>query len=244
MNRNAALSLCITCTVYIMCTVSAPLYAADCVPPKITVRGQAEIQVPADSARFNAAVVTTNRDATEALDENNRRVEQVIDALEQAGIEDTQIETGRFNLLPVFAPRPPRAEPGWQPEIVGFTVRNQVLVRTRHPTALGELITAANNAGANAIDNLTFDLHDPTPYRGQAITEATRNALADAKVAADAAHVKLGGIVAIDVERAPSVRPIQATALMSMAAERTPVPVQPGQVSVHAFVTVTLEIAP
>lgn len=30
----------------------------------------------------------------------------------------------------------------------------------------------------------------------------------------------------------------------NMAAERTAVPVQPGQVSVHAFVTVTLEIAP
>ena len=169
MNRNAALSLCIMCTVYIMCTVSAPLYAADGVRPKITVRGQAEIQVPADSARFNAAVVTTNRDATEALDENNRRVEQVIDALEQAGIEDTQIETGRFNLLPVFAPRPPRAEPGWQPEIVGFTVRNQVLVRTRHPTALGELITAAKQFDAEDeelsplqefLDNAALDAGD------------------------------------------------------------------------------------
>ncbi len=149
----------------VVCLASSPLTAADDAPPSITVTGQAEIRVDADSASFNAAVVTTNKDPSEALDENNRRVQRVLAALRQTGDQDTKIESGRFSMHPAFAPRPLRAEPGWQPEIVGFTVRNQVRVTTRNLPTLGELITSANEGGANAIDTLTFDLHDPTPYR-------------------------------------------------------------------------------
>jgi uncharacterized protein YggE len=232
--------LCRLCLALAVALGAGPSLADDA-PPTITARGVGEIQVPADVARFNAAVVTTDKDANVALDENNRRLKVVLDALRAKGIDETEIETGRFSVHPVFTPRPPRVEPDWQPEIVGFMVRNQVQVRTRNLAALGDLITAATSSGANSIDNLTFDLRDPTPARAQAIEEATSNALADARTAADAANVKLGPIARIDVQ-APNVRPLQEFSIS--AAQRAPVPVQPGLVGVQASVTVSVEIEP
>ena len=42
--------------------------------PKLTVRGEAELNKPADQLQIRAGVVTENREAAEALDENNSRM--------------------------------------------------------------------------------------------------------------------------------------------------------------------------
>lgn len=232
------------------CLLAAPLACAENAPPTITAGGQAEIRVDADSARFNATVVTTAKEVSQALEENNQRVQRVLAALKdvrgtKAGA-DTRIESGRFSVRPVFTQRPPRPDPDWQPDIVGYSVRNQVRVWTRTLNHLGALIGAANAAGANAIDGLTFELEDPSEYRTRAIKEATRRALADAGAAAEAAKVKLAKIERIEVQPEPRVRPLRMNAALSRGVEigGAAVPVEPGEVSVHASVLVTMEIEP
>jgi len=214
--------------------------------PKLSVRGEAELKKPADELRMSMGVVNEAPEATTALGENSTRMRDVIAAIEKIGLTENEYETGRFRIRPVYSRRPPRVEPGWQPKIVGFEVTNTVTIRTRKLELAGPLIEAGNKAGANSVEVRGFGLADPRRYRGEAIAEATKNAITDARALAEAASLRLVRIVAINLDHTP-VRAQEMTfaaqGRAAMADSAAP-PISPGDVTVRAGVTIVYEIAP
>ncbi len=215
--------------------------------PKLTVRGEAELDKPADELQIRIGVVTENREAAEALDENSSRMLDVVEALKHAGLEKNEYETGRFQVRPNYSRRPRQAGPDWKPQIIGYEVVNDILVKTGKLDMAGELIEQANKAGANTIDVLGFTLSDPRKHRAEAIATATRNARADAEALAEAAGLRLVRVLAINLDSTPTpVREMASQRMMAMAADgsgATP-PITPGDVTVRAGVTMIYEIAP
>lgn len=218
--------------------------------PNLNVRGRAELSKPADELRINIGVVTQHEEATEALRINSRRMREVITALEGAGLDEDDYETGRFQIHPVYSQRPqPRgqvSEP-WHPEIVAYRVTNVVHIKTSQIDAAGEIIDAANEAGANSIDSIRFTLSDPRTHRAEAIRVATENAVTDAQNLADAAGLRLVRIVSITLDEQPQVEPFRQEMMMrsSVAADAAePTPIRPGDVTVTANVNIVYEIAP
>jgi uncharacterized protein YggE len=213
-------------------------------PPTLTVRGDAELHKPADQMRLEVGVVTEDAEPSKALDLNSRRMQDVIKALQKAGLTEKEYETGRFSVRPQYERRPRNAGADWQPRITGYEVSNALSVRTRKLDLAGKLIEAANEAGANSIDSITFDLADPRTHRAEAIATATKNARADAATLAEAAGVRLVRIVSISLDDAGWRPPVASMARAGLAVAEAggAPPIAPGEVTVRAAVTIVYEI--
>jgi uncharacterized protein YggE len=216
--------------------------------PNLTVRGSAELMKPADQLRVTIGVISESADAREALGDNSKRMREVVGAIEGVGLKEDEYETGRFQIRPIYS-RPPRnPPPQWRAQITGYEVTNTVMVRTKQLALAGDLIEAANKAGANTIDSIGFDLADERKFRAEAISEATAHALADARKLAESAGVKLVRLLFIDLDSAGEQLPVSwsyaAGAGMALREAAVPPPITPRDVTVTASVTVVYEIAP
>lgn len=216
--------------------------------PRLYVRGAAELQKPADQLQISIGVVTQHADPSQALSQNSRQMQAVINAVERVGLSDEEYQTGRFQIRPVWSQRPPRqqADSDWRPEIVAYNVTNTVQIKTKQLRLAGELIQAANKAGANTIDSIQFTLADPRVHRAEAIAVATANARSDARALAEAAGVRLEQVVEVRLDDArplPPPSPMAYDRAMAMEAEAAP-PITPGDVTVRASVNLVYQIAP
>ena len=132
--------------------------------------------------------------------------------------------------------------------IVGFVVENQILVRTKRLALAGRILSTASDAGANRLGDLRFSLADPAPQRTEAIRQATRNALEDARNIAGAAGVKVGPALAIsldsDMPRVPQrYTSVRAMSAMADGGESAPVSIEPGTIETRAAVLLRVAIA-
>ena len=211
--------------------------------PKLSVRGEAELEKPADQLRLTVGVRTENKEAAAALDANSATMRKVVQAVERIGLSEDEYETGRFSIRPTYSRRPRQAEPDWRPQIVGYEIVNSIVIKTKQMDLAGKLIGAANKAGANSIDSIGFELSDPRSYRAEAIQQATRHALSDAAALAEAASLRLVRVIAITLDHSPVRGPDMAFATGRAMAE-TPgaPPISPGDVTVRAAVTIVYEI--
>jgi len=207
-------------------------------PATVTVRGDAELQVPADRALFSLAVITEAVSSEQAMQANNDRVEKVLATLRRAGLDEKEIDSGQFTVNPRWSHRPRQVPEGWRPEITGFTVTNRLQIATQKLELVGKLLGIAIKAGSNEIQGLRFDLADPLQYRHEVIRLAMIRAQQDARVLADAADSTLGPIISLHLEDAEPFPVTAPRALMAEAvmANSTP-PVLPGDVTVRASVT-------
>ena len=206
--------------------------------PRIEVRGEAVVRVPAELIEFNISVVSEAAQADSALSQNNAKAAAVRKALGAAGIPDADIQTGQFQLQPQWSVPPANPTSAWRPSIIGFVVENQVQVRTSKLQRSGAALAAASAAGANRIGELRFALTDNNQSRSEAIRQATRNALRDADTIAAAAGVTRGKILSIVLEsNASGPYPVQQEMrTMAMADGGSTVPVDVGTIEVRAAV--------
>lgn len=211
--------------------------------PVLSVRGTADVAQPADQLQITIGVVTENREADKALDENSSKMADIIKAIEGEGLTPDEYQTGRFRVQPMYTRRPRNAENDWVRSIESYRVDNTLIITTTRLEAAGDIIQAANKAGANEISNLAFTLEDPRKHRAEAIAKATRNAMRDAQTMANAADVELLGIRSITLDSSPNPGPLPVMMGRAMASESAPAPnITPGDVTLHAAVHIVYEI--
>lgn len=212
--------------------------------PQLTVSGTARLEKPADEARLSVGVTTEAPEARTALARNSERMDAVIAALRAAGLDEDEYSTGRFRIRPEYDRRPRNAPEDWKPRIVGYTVSNALDVATSRLELVGELIAAANDAGANEVSITGFALSKPERFRPEVVRDATAIAIADARTLADAAGLELVRILRIDASPAEP-RPLIARdapmAMARMAADAAP-PVEAGDVTISATVRIVYEV--
>jgi uncharacterized protein YggE len=199
----------------------------------IRAAGDGVVSVRPDQARLSVSVITQAATAEEAGAANATRVEAVLAALRRMLGAEAAIQTVAYSLTPNFR-HPPG---GGAALLVGYTASNTVEVTTPDMTALGRLIDTAMNAGASSIGGLRFMLRNELPHRLEALRLAALNARDKARAIATGLGVNTGFILSAD--EGVTVR----TAADARAGAVT-TPIETGMVTVHATVTVELEIAP
>ena len=158
---------------------------------KVTVAGEATSRVEPDTAVLTVSVVTQNPQALNAQQENARKSESVAAAVKTTAGSSVEIKTSDYTLQPQYDYRDNRL-----PKIVGYNARNSVIVTMTDLKNVGAVIDAASSAGANSVDGIAFVLRQTSPARGQALAEATQQAMNKANSIAQA----LGGHVLRVVE--------------------------------------------
>ena len=205
----------------------------------IQVSGQASVSVPADMVRINLSVETEAQTAGEATGENARRMEAVVGAIRGMEISGMDIRTFGYSLRPEYEV----VRDGSGARIIsGYRVENNIMVALPDVDATGRVLDQAIEAGANRIASLTFEASDTREARLQVLREAVANAREQAEAIANAMGVELG--MALEVQGGANVpRPFSPGGVNFRAAAEVATPVEPGEQTVTASVTIKYRIS-
>lgn len=217
----------LSCTlVFVFLALVPATHAQANLPRTISVRGEATVSAPPDTAAINTGVVTTAPTAQQALDSNNADVRALLRVLSMQGIAEADIQTSFFSINPRFS----RNNDGSQGEITGYQVSNDLRVIVRDLDNLGKVLDALVDAGSNSISGVNFSIEDDKALVNRAMRLAVKDAMRRARVLASAAGVELGMLVAI------SEQPVSVPSSTTFAAAESSVPVAPGTLDVTATV--------
>lgn len=206
--------------------------------PYIEVSAEAESRAVPDVAVLEFGVVTRAETAAAAAQQNAGRMKAVLAAVRQAIGPKAQIGTGTYALRTEYA----QTRDGSEPRIVGYVASNIVRLETEDLSRLGEVIDVAIKAGSNQVQRISFALSDPASARRSALRDAVLQAQSDAEAMAAALKVQLGPVLSVTNLDSGPVRPFMQDAMVARAAMAT-TPIEPGQVSVRARVTLRVQIA-
>lgn len=155
---------------------------------KLSVTGSGTVLVESDLAIVTVGVQETSKDVLEAQSTVNEKIAAIKQALLDAGVEESSINTDSINIYANYDYSDNTEV------IVGYTARNSLSVRTTDMDNVGSLIDAAFAAGANTLDNVQFTVQDDTQAREQALTMAVEDARRKADVLASAAGLQVASI--------------------------------------------------
>ncbi|KQV82805.1 hypothetical protein ASC90_22210 [Rhizobium sp. Root1220] len=222
-----------------------PVLAADSQPREavISVAGEGQASVAPDMAVLNLSVVKQAKTAREALDDNNKSMNEVLAALKKAGIAERDLQTSGFSVQPQYSyPQNNDGQPQ-QPQLIGYQVSNSLSVRVRDLSKLGAIIDQSVTLGVNQGGDIQFTNDKPEGAMEDARKSAVANAIKKAKTLAEAAEVKLGRVIEIsETSPRPQPVPVYRAAMMKEAADAA-VPIQGGETSYNVTVNVTFAIA-
>jgi hypothetical protein len=171
-----------------------------------------------------------------AVQENNARASAIIAALKRQGAADRQIRTSQVSIYPQQEQQDGRA-----PKIVGYQVSNSITVIHEDPAAVGKLLQAAVDAGANSVSGVGFTVSDPARGRDGALQAAFADARAKADVLARAAGRTLGRALSI-VEGGAVRPPVPMQYEMKAMSRSSEIPVEPGTEEISFSVSVVFEL--
>jgi len=202
----------------------------------VTVSGTGAVTSPADTAQITVGVISEDDTARKALDENIDAMSKVVDELKKQGIAAKDIQTVNFSVNPRYQ----QAKNGKKPKIVGYRVTNTVNITVRKLSRLGDILDQVVTSGSNQIGGVRFSVEEPSKLQDEARKEAMKDGIRKAKLLAKAANASLGKVLKIHENYGAQPRPRQMYTRMEAGARD--VPIQPGEQTLRAQVTVTWEL--
>jgi len=202
----------------------------------VTASGSGTVPGTPDQAEMSFGVQTHAANAKAALADASKVAAAITAALVKGGVDKKDVQTQNVSVYPQTI------DQNGKQVVTGYDASVSVRTTVHDITKLGDLITAANAAGANSINGPTFTISDPAPYRADAIGRAVADARITATAMAKAAGKSLGAVLSIttgDVVTQPG--PLFSAADASGAAKSS-VPIEAGTQDVTANVTVVYEL--
>lgn len=202
----------------------------------ITVVGQGTAYGQPDQATVIVGVDSFAPTVEEATTQNQTTLDSVMAALQAAGIAPEDIQTTNYSLFAeqIYGERGPEG-------IAGYRVTNQVNVKIRDISTVGDVLGAVTEAGANAIYGVNFSVADPAALEAEARAAAVEDARKRAASLAELGGLSLGDIVVISEVVGQPVFPMgMGGAAMETAASAPGI--SPGQLSFQVQVQVTYAI--
>jgi uncharacterized protein YggE len=169
-------------------STSLPSNSTDSTVRTLHVTGIGSVNGTPDIARIDLGVETTDPDAAVAVEETNRKMSEVLNALEAFGIAKEDLRTTQYNLRQQNEIDP---QTGRSTGKIDYIVSNTVEVTVRNIDQIGGVIDTGFNNGANQISGLTLDIEDRTPLATEARTKAIQDATNRAQEIADDLGIEL-----------------------------------------------------
>ncbi len=166
----------------------------------ISFIGEGEVFAVADIASFNFSVTEEAVTATEAQDNSAKKINAILDYLEDQGVKEKDIKTTNYNVYPRYewTERPCNGyycPPSGERELVGYEVSQSITVKIRETEKAGTILSGVGELGATNISSLNFTIDDEDDLKREARQLAIKDAKAKAKELARDLDVKLVRIV-------------------------------------------------
>ncbi|RQD81261.1 MAG: DUF541 domain-containing protein [Methanocalculus sp. MSAO_Arc2] len=211
----------------------------------IQTRATGEITTSPDRAEISFAVVTEDPDVRVAQRENAEKMDRCIQALKRAGLTSDDMKTTGYSIHQVTKSIDPwtgeRLQDDKQVEV--YRVSNTLLITLKDIDRAGEMIDIAVDNGANRVNYISFTLSEEKQrsLRAEALQLAVKKSRADADVVALALGLAIRDVkeVVIDPGYYPMTRSAYDAAMGVPIPEIVPTPIQPGDVTVTASVSIS-----
>lgn len=200
----------------------------------VTASGSGASQAVPDTAEMSFGVTTISADAKSALDDASKVAAQITAAVKKQGVAAKDIQTRDVGLYPQTT------DQNGKQVVTAYRASLSVQVKVRDIATLGEVIAAANEAGANTISGPSFTIADPAPVRAEAIDKAVADARKSAEAMAKAAGKSVGEVLSLSSSDVGAI-PYQVYGDARAEAAKS-VPIEPGQLEVTATVVVVFEL--
>lgn len=204
----------------------------------VTVIGQGTAYGQPDQATVIVGVETFAPTVSEASAQNQTTLDNVMAALSAAGIASEDIQTTNYSLYAeqTYGDKGPEG-------IVGYHVTNQVNVKIRDISLVGDVLGAVTEAGANAIYGVNFSVADPAALEAEARALAMDDAAKRAASLAELGNVTLGEVTVISEVVGQPVMPLgMGGGGYAMEQAASAPGISPGQLSYQVQVQVTYGI--
>jgi uncharacterized protein YggE len=216
------------------CAAASPLdFGSDRV---IHASGNGNVIGTPDRAQVSLAIETENPDVKIAQQDNAVRMTQVIDALVAAGIPKEALKTTGYTIYPVYTD----SKSPLDQKNRSYRVTNTLTVTLHDVGKTGDVIDIAVANGINQASSIQFMLSDEQAQvlRTEALKKAVARARADADTVASALGVQITNIRDVDISSGYSPVLYENYMAGDMMKAAAPTPIQPGDVTVSATVSV------
>ena len=225
----------------------------------ISVTGMSSADAAPDRLSISFAVEAQAQTAQAAIQANAENMTNVIQALRQAGLNDSEVKTSQYSLYPMYdyvsesgkciqyndtggvqKYCPP---PTMRQILVGYKAVNGVVVDTAQLDKAGQLIDNAVQAGANRIDYLYFTVSEQkqNEMRSELIVQAVQDAQSKANTALGPLGMTVVNVIEINIDSYP-VYPQKGYEYSGAASDVAVTPISPGVQRVSMTVHAVFEI--
>lgn len=208
-------------------------------PRTISVTGSAQVPLTPDVAYIQIGVHTQGEDVASAVDENNRTVEAVKAALMGMGVADKDLQTSNFSIY---------QSDQWSADGSTFgrvySVDNTLYVTVRTLDNMGQMLSAAIEAGANNIYGIQFDAADKSAALSLGRNLAVQAAAAQAQELANATGVNLEDIRTITYYSGSYASPYYGYGGGGGGGAAEQISISAGQLTLNVEVTIVYDITP
>lgn len=221
----------------------------------VSAEGKA-IALP-DVAEFSFSVITEGgKNLADLQKMNTDKVNAAVDFVKSKGVDKKDIKTTGYSVAPryeysscgvVLVPNGGISRPCPPPNIAGYTISQNVQVKVRDFTTVGDILAGVVAKGANSVSQLSFIVDDETTSMNAARADALMKARAQAEMVAKAGGFQLGKL--ISVQEGESSLPYGGYSGVSVGLERAAVApqavapqIEPGSNEVKVTESLTYEI--
>ncbi len=206
----------------------------------IWVNGEGKVMAAPDLAEIYLGVEVEADTVNDAQSQAAESMDSVMMALDEAGIDEKNIQTSSFSIYPI------RDWDGKDDEyvLIGYRVSNTVNVKIRDLDKVGDVIDLVAVAGGDftRIDGVNFSVEDPTPFKNVARDAAFAQAKVKAEQLASLSGMNLGKATYVS-ESSNYASPIRMSmdsfAVSDEAGMSTPI--SPGEQEVRVDLQVAFE---
>jgi len=133
---------------------------------EIQVSGEGRAYAKSDVAIISLGAHTEAQKSQDAVNQNNKIMNAVIDSVKGLGVEEKDIQTTSYNLSPIY---------DWTENgrnFKGYALDQQVQVKIRNFDNISSILDKAAEHGANTIGDLQFTVDDMEKVRAEARQKA------------------------------------------------------------------------
>jgi uncharacterized protein YggE len=194
-----------------------------------------EIVVP-NIAEIIIGVISEGQDLQLLQKENSEKMNKIINFLKEKGIDKKDIQTENYLVTPKYdySKTPYR--------IVGYKISQNLKVKVRDLSKIGEILSQAVNYGANNVSGPNFTVDDKEIYLEKAREKAIKDAKEKAEKIAKTAGFELGKIVSITESSLFETIPIMFKEMREVVPLISQPQIEPGSQEIKVQVTITYEI--
>jgi len=206
---------------------------------QVTVSGEGKVYAKPDVALVSLGVTTQGLTVADVTTSNTDKMNAVIAAVKALKIDEKDIQTTNYNLTPLYNYTEKLGN-----IFQGYTLEQDVQVKIRDFTKIGDVLSQATTSGANLVGSLQFTIDNPEQFREQARAAAITQAKANAQNLAKESGISLGKLINVIEGSNPS--PViynSAMALGGGMVKSASVPtVQPGQQEIDITINLTYQV--